>query len=63
MFDKFVGKKLKVVFRDGLQNKGVHGLLEKHDENFIFLTSGNSSVLISKKDVVSIIEKFKGVHL
>lgn len=52
---RLVGCRVKVVFSDGDVEKAVQGVLDSHDEMFLYLTGKNSDPLvIGKRAVVSI---------
>lgn len=53
--ERLVGRRVKVVFSDDDVEKAVQGVLDSHDEMFLYLTGKNGDPLvIGKRAVVSI---------
>lgn len=51
---EIVGKNIKLVYKDGENNKAVVGELVNTDEFFFYILQENKIVLIAKKEIVSV---------
>jgi len=57
MFEKYVGKKVKIVWRDGDHHKAISGKLISFNDNFFEIISQyDNIVIISQESMISFIE-------
>jgi len=57
MFEKYVGKNIKIVWKDGINQKAISGKLISFKDNFFEIISQHgNTVIISQESMISFIE-------